>query len=222
VIKSFPVNPPQPVHFFKLLAGSFLIFASSVVVSSTVEWTDHFGGFVSSCFEVFLFSYFWLLLILPLNLIIGGLYRWRRWQNGRTWFVLAPSLFVFFAMAFGEIIEPPTAHARFEKVTEMPIPASAQNIQHYFRGQGIGGIDEFFYFTCSAADTQFLVKNLHLALNEGGNPDYGEELRSIGFPNPQSWPNPKTYSFDDQKDGLRTELITDGANSQVLLHFSGD
>lgn len=216
------MNPPQPVHFFRLLVGSFLIFASSVVISNTIEWTDHFQGFVSSPMDVFLFGYFWLIFIFPLNLIVGGLYRWRRWRNGRTWFVLAPSFFVFAVMVFGEIIEPPTAHARFEKVTEMPMPASAQNIQHYFRGLGIGGIDEFFYFTCSPADTRLLIKNSHLALNEGGNPDYGEELRSIGFPNPQSWPNLKTYSFDDPKDGLITELMTDGANRQVLLHFVGD
>jgi len=216
-----PVNPPRPVPLFRLLVASFVIFVSSAIVAETIEWTDHFAGFKSSYFSALLFAIAWLGLVLPLNLIVGGLYHWRRWQRGRAWFVLGPSLLVFTLIIAAELIDPPTASARFQHDAGMPLPPSAENVQHYFRGLGVGGMDEYFYFRCQPADTQSLIKTLGLKPADGARPPDQKTLPPAGFPNPQIWPAPKTYRLDDQTNGLFIELTTDESNRQVLLHFIG-
>lgn len=215
------MNPPRQVGFFSLLVASFVIFVSSAVLTETIDWTDHLSGFKSSYFAALLFAIAWLGLVLPLNLIVGGLYHWRRWRRGRAWLVLGPSLLVFDLIILAEIMDPPTAAARFQHDAGMALPQSADNVQHYFRGVGVGGFDEYFYFRCQAAETQLLIKTLGLKPADGARPPDQTTLPPIGFPDPQSWPAPKSYRLDNQQDGLLTELTTDESNRRVFLHFMG-
>ena len=215
------MNPPRPVPLFRLLVGSFLIFVSSAVLTETIDWTDHLAGFTASYFAALLFAIAWLGLVLPLNLIVGGLYHWRRWQRGRTWFILGPSLLIFALIIVAEIIDPPTAAARFQHDAGMPLPPSAENVQHYFRGVGVGGFDEYFYFRCQPADTQSLVKILGLKPADSAHPPDQTTLPPTAFPDPQTWPAPKIYRLDNPNDGLFIELTTDESNHQVFLHFMG-
>lgn len=198
-----------------------MIFVSSAVLTETIDWTDHLAGFKSSYFAALLFAIAWLGLVLPLNLLVGGLYHWRRWQRGRTWLVLGPSLLVFALIILAEITDPPTASARFQHDAGLPFPPSAENVQHYFRGVGVGGMDEYFYFRCQPADTLSLIKTLGLKSADSNSAPDPKVLQNIGFSNLQDWPDPKTYRLDDQSDGLFIELTTDKPNRQVFLHFIG-
>ena len=202
--------------------ASFVIFVGSTVVAETIEWTDHLAGFKSSFFGAMLFSIAWLGLVFPLNLLVGGLYHWRRWQRGRTWLVLAPSLLLFSVVILGEIIDPPTAAGRFRHITGMAIPSSAENLQHDFRGLGIGGSDEHFYFRCQPAETQLLIKTAGLQLLADYPLPDPKTLSNLGFPDLQNWPNPKVYRLDNQTERFSIDLVTYETNRQVYLHFMGD
>ena len=216
------MNPPRPVSFLLLLVASFVIFVSAEVLAETIEWTDHLAGFESSFFGAMLFAIAWLGVIFPLNLVVGGLYHWRRWQRGRAWLVLGPSLLFFAVIMLSEIIDPPTASARFQHIAGMALPPSAENVQHYYRGVGVGGMDEYFYFRCQPLETQLLVKTLGLkSVDDPAAPD-PKVLQSIGFSNLPTWSGPKSYRLDNSTDGFSIELTTDETSRQVFLHFVGD
>jgi hypothetical protein len=205
-------------HLELLLFVSFVISVSGYIIDQTVRWSDHVRGAFNGLIHVFLTGFVWLLFVLPLSLLIYGLFRWRGWQRFRSPAILLPAI-VFFVLGVANLFtNPPTAANRLQRLAHVELPPTGRDIRTHFTGGGMADHGDTYYFRCSPDDTERLIRALKL---QPTSHDF-EQSHFDRAPFP-SWPDPSTWAGSTLYRGNREDgpwffyLRTDAAREQVYL-----
>ena len=212
----------QPPHLLLLLLASWAIFLFSLVVWDILLWTDHYSGFVAGISRSLFYSIGWFIYILPLNLVAGFLYRWKKWRRFRTSFALAPSVIVACWSFLGLALHPPTGRNLFSEDTGVSVPGTATNFLSHLSGAGFGprafgGRHDHFYFQCNPADAKSLIAALKL--QDADSSAYRNVSQAPGWPSPFSWPSAHLYQRNDSSNLVFLTVVTDKTDEQVYLDF---
>jgi hypothetical protein len=202
----------QP-HLLLLLAASFVMFTGSYVLDQAFRWSDPREGIFNGLVHVFALGIVWLLYGLIPGLLIYGLYRWRGWHRFRTASIAFPGIAALVAVIIGLIFSPTTPARRLKQFTDADLPASAHNVRTHFTGGGIADFGDTYYFRCSPAETDALIRALHLTPSFDG--DYFSKPAFPSWPDPSTWMGSTLYRGD--KGNWFYYLRTDAAREQVYL-----
>jgi hypothetical protein len=217
-----PSVSPPPLRLASLLfplAGSFALFTGSFVIDQAIRWTDTLDGIINGLVQTIVTGLFWMVFGLLPGLLIYSLFQWRGWQRFRTIAILSPAIAIAVLVMANLITSPPTPAHRLKNSTGAELPASAREIRTYFSGGGLHDYTDIYYFRCSAADTDALIRALNLSPIE-------TEVESLFLqigPSFQSWPDPSTWSGSTQYRGHSDDdqwsyaLQTDAAREQIYL-----
>lgn len=198
-----------------LLGISFGIFLLSYVLDQAIRWSDPWEGAFNGLLQSMFTGFAWILYVLPLSLGINGLYRWRRWERGRTWAVLAPAFGCTLLVLVGFAFSPPTAEGRLRGFTGAPLPPSVRSLRTHFTGGGLSDYDDIYYFECSAADTDQLIAALGLSLADQFDQDILASPPFLDWPNPAAWVGRRVYRGG--RDHWFYYLATDASREHVYL-----
>jgi hypothetical protein len=212
----------KPPHFFLLLVASWTIFVSSVIIWDILLWTDHFTGFVAGMGASLFYSIGWGIYILPLNLVVGFLYRWKKWRRFRAAFVLAPSVIIACWSFLGLALHPPTGRNLFYQDTGVAVPGTATNFLSFLSGAGFGprasgGRRDHFYFQCNPTDTKNLIAALKLEKADRSALDLIADVP--GLPSPFSWPSAHFYQRIDSVHLVFITVVTDKNEGQFYMDY---
>lgn len=220
------VDPPKQTSVFRLFAASLGIYMLTLFLSYLFEEFALNGvvdgivnSFEKSIFYVMIFGLAWLLNIFPLNLLVLGLYRWRRWRKYRTQFVLGPSLCIFGISMLLEVFNWPTAHQLFKVETGVPLPDSAQDLRSSGEHTAMGQIRDTFYFRCNPHDTEKLIQAMHLDEDNTGFGNSPIERPKPDWPDPRTWKGRRVYTHSDAKNWVFYNLVTDENQNQVYVYI---
>lgn len=202
-------------HLLILLVASFVILVSAFVIDQACRWSDPLEGNLNGLVHSILLGPGWFIIILPLSLVIYGVFRWRRWERNRSLAVLAPSLACFLATLAGLIVDPPTAPHRFYRFTEVNLPASVRDIRTHFTGGGLADYGDTYYFRCSAEDTDRLIAALGLRLADEYDQDWFATRPIPSWPDPSAWTGRLVYRGG--RNHWFYYLVTDASREQVYL-----
>lgn len=215
-------TPHRQLHPALVLVASFFIFIGSFILNQVVRCSDLVDGIVSGLCFLPVSSIGWILDALLPGLLIYALYRWRRWKRFQAVAILSPALATLAFIIAGFIFDPPTPAHRLKKFTGADLPLSAHDLRTHFSGGGLADFEDTYFFRCSPADTEKLIKALDLSPASMELPP--PTLLKAPFP---SWPDPGTWSGSTLYQGWRDEgawsydLRTDPSREQVYLQVSG-
>ncbi len=207
----------RPLSLRRLLAASFALFTGSFILDSAFRWSNPLEGIVSGVIHVLFTGIVWLFFGLVPGLIIYGLYRWRRWQRGRTVAIVFPGIVALILAVVGLIVSPTTPAARLKRSTGAELPSSARDLRAHFTGGGFADYWDTYYFRCSSADTDTLIRAL--SLTQAGSFDQLQPSTrpSLSWPDPSTWAGGTLYR-GGKGDGLWFyTLRTDATREQVYL-----
>lgn len=208
----------RQAHLGLLLVVSFVISVSSYIVDQAVRWSDHFRGAFNGLVHVFLFGFLWLLLVLPLSLVIYGLFRWRGWQRFRSSAILLPAIVFFILGVTNLLTDPPTAANRLRRLANVELPPTAREIRTHFIGGGIADYEDIYFFRCAPDDTESLIRALIL---QPATQDFNQNLFERApfplWPDPSTWAGSTLYRGESEDGSWFFYLRTDAAREQVYL-----
>lgn len=203
------------------LVLSFVISVSGYIIDQTVRWSDPVRGLVNGLIHAFfLYGIIWILFVLPLSLLIYGLFRWRGWQRFRSQAVLLPAITLFLLQVASLFTNPPTVANRLRRFADVDLPASARDIRANFTGGGIADYGDTYYFRCTPDDTERLIRALKLYAVTDAFELEQDPLKRAPLP---SWPDPSTWTGSTLYRGDRDGgswffyLRTDAVREQVYL-----
>lgn len=211
----------KPLGFAALLAISFGLANVGSIIEQMIRTTNLLHGFVIGLFQVFIYGFVWVLYVLPWSLLIEGLYRWRKWQRFRTYWMLAPA-FIITAIPVGSLfVEPPFASTRFEKLTQTTLPENMQNFRCDLSGGGMGIGDYFdtYYFETTPEEFERLSRKMQLSPDDFFDKQRGY-LTTIevlpGWPDHKQWENSSQYRGERPSGGFYC-VITDSTKTKVYI-----
>ena len=164
----------------------------------TVEWTDHAKGFVAGLFHLPISAISWLLYCLPLNCLVLLLYRWKKWQRFRSFWILMPSISVLTISAASLLHSPPTAEGRFLQTTGISLPEQREATHWHFSGGGLADYFDVYYFRTRPGEVQRLIQELKLEQVDNPRGTFNSNSfkaiqKKWGTPNPFDWENFSLY-----------------------------
>ncbi len=198
-----------------LLVVSFGVFVSAIVLDQAVRWSSPMEGALNGIVQTIFTWLAWLFFVLPLNLGIYGLYRWRRWERHRTLAILAPAFACVLLVLAGFAFDPPTPAGRLRRFTGASFPLSARDLRTHFTGGGVADYSDTYYFRCSAADTKQLISALSLTPADQFDQDMFATPPFRGWPDPSTWTGRRVYRGG--RDKWFYYLATDASQQQVYL-----
>lgn len=152
-------DPPLPMFFrlspLLLIPGSLTVVAGSLVLASTLRWSDPIEGLPVAAVMTFLFGIPLYILLTIVQSVLGLIFMSRRRRAGwRTCMVLLPAALLV-GLALYEIVQlyPPERRARRDLAGHLdgPLPPSIDNLELYYRG----GIDPDWTFTFTIAPDDY-------------------------------------------------------------------
>lgn len=210
------VMPRRQPHLLVLLTASFLMFTGSYVVDQAFRWSDPIEGIASGLFHVFFTGIAWLFSGLVPGLVVASLYRWRGWRRFRTVAITATGIAALALTIAGLIFDPTTPAGRLKDFAGAELPSSARDLHTHFSGGGIADYSDYYYFRCEAADTEALIRALHLKIDESSS-GWFEKSPFPGWPNPTDWVGSTLYAGDRDNHSWFYYLRTDATREQVYL-----
>ena len=216
--------PPasMPIHFAWVLLLSLVVFHSGMVITETVEWTDHLGGLLNGLVMSVIFSFLWAVTALPWAAVVYMLHRDKGRPRARTAWALAPSVAMGVLGIVGLVMDPSTPYARFEQLGHARLPEKAEHLRWYFSGGGFADVMDGYSFTCTAEETDRLIREMKLTKNEL-NPLKESEFRRLavkGVEDFKPWPGVEHYSSGgDERTLWFYDLVTDKSHTRVFVRI---
>jgi hypothetical protein len=204
-----------------LFGLSFLIFTGAFVVDQSVRWTDWKDGFLNGVLHLPIMGATWVVLGLLPGLVILGLFRLFGWRRFRGIAILSPVI-VAVGLAFVELVVSPTTPAsRLKRFTGVELPASAREIRTKFEGGGLTDYCDWFFFQCTAADTEKLIADLKLTTLPLESAPSFHRLPS-GWPYAATMRDWSFYSGEKESPLRYITLATDASRERVFLEVLGN
>lgn len=213
-------NHGKQLHFFIVMLISFALFSLGYIIDQTIRWSEPLSGFINGMFHVFVFGIVWCVYLLPWNLIIFGLYRWRKWARFRTPLILAPACLALLLSLIGLATNPPTPSNRFKAFTKIDLPHETINLHYFFSGGGITDYTDIYYFETSSDEVTRLITQLELEQDKT-RPDseyFHCSIRVLpNCPDYLTWTGATYYRGWDERQHWFYELITDSSRTKVYV-----
>lgn len=210
-------TPRRQPHILLLLAASFVMFTGSYVLDQAFRWSDPLQGIINGAFHTIFTGIAWLIYGLLPGLLIYGLYRWRHWQRFRSVAIVFPGIAALVAAIAGLILSPTTPARRLKQFTGADFPASARDLRTHFTGGGVADFGDTYYFRCSPADTDALIRTLGLKPTDRYDQHFFSERPFPSWPDPSTWAGSMLYRGGKDDGGWSYYLRTDAAREQVYL-----
>lgn len=205
------------MHFALVLLISFILYNSGFILDQTVQWTDHYNGFINGIFHILVYSIVWCVEILPWSVLIYVLYRWKKWERFRTYWILAPAILILIGISASLILSPSTPAKRFKSFAKADLPTNATGLKFNFRGGGLADYGDTYYFKTSPNEVERLIMQMHLQKEEDFIAD--SSYTPIGTlpncPDFKTWTNAKQYR--NHAGVWFYYLIVNGSKTEVYI-----
>lgn len=205
---------------------SWGLFSLGMLIDYVRTWTSFWDGLLAGLIHVvFFFSVAFAVWILPLNLIVLGLYRWRKWTgNSRLVGAMLPSVLIFLAVSIYALAYPQKSKERFARFVGASVPTGATGFRAFHSGGGVTDYSDYYYFECEPAELEGLLNAAQFEARDGR-----EVLREDGkmwafaslppdWPQPAAWDGFQVYRLHDKpRKGWGAMLITDKDRHKVIV-----
>lgn len=212
---------PKQMNSALLLLISVIAFPVGYSIDQTFRWTNHWEGFLSGLIQGAVLAIPWCLIyVLPLSLIISGIYRWRRFKRFRTQWILAPSILIIAVMVGSLVFDPPSPAKRFEEFAKTTLPNNPRDLHYRFTGGGLADYGDTYYFTTSPSEVERLIRDMGLEENETYTSEsmlYSGFSPLPGCPDFNTWEGAKQFKGWDDRQHWFYYIITDSTRTQVYV-----
>lgn len=202
---------PRPLHGAWVVLISFVTTVCGVVFTTNHNsarlWEGTGIGLFLGVATWALYGPFWLGLV-------WGIFAWSKRMRWRTAVMLLPSLAMVCESSWLLVTDPPSPEKYFAAWFRAPLPARSKNIKVRPPTLVDSGYVSF-YFHCSKAETQALIKAMNVTLDPADSSSGG--IYPPDSPSPETWQGRQSYSRIDGKTGTGYFIVTDGPMEQVMV-----
>ncbi len=165
----------------------------------------------------------WLYTMLPWTVLIFALHAISGRPRARAAYALAPPVAACFLGLVFLAMDPPIPWLRFERETNVKMPAKVANLRCVLSGVSIHGWSDWYSFTCPREETERLIREMKLTKYEFSS----QEERDNHLPtwreveDCHGWPGVEMYGIWDEEAETtwHSDLATDATHTKVVMGF---
>ncbi|MBN1552411.1 hypothetical protein JW979_13135 [bacterium] len=168
-------------------------------------------------FYLLMFSIGWCICVVPWSFIVFMVFRWRRINQRRTAWLLAPSILMLLTILAKDTY---SVRGMFEKVIMEPIPESVSDLKAFGVGGGFGNPQYLLYFRIDPNEFNTVLNSRPFKISSTSFDDiapfYPSNWISYGWPNLKQWVDAEIYEVTIWNRS-RYRIITSKDHQQVFF-----